>query len=57
MLAEVDMENPGGALQPGMYLSVEITPRSTESAASPAETAPSKATVRPAGSANAALRQ
>jgi membrane fusion protein (multidrug efflux system) len=57
MLAEVDMENPGGALQPGMYLSVEITPRSTESAASPAGTAPSKATVRPAGSANAALRQ
>ncbi len=27
MLAEVDMENPGGALQPGMYLSVEVTPQ------------------------------
>ena len=26
MLAEVDMENPSNALQPGMYLSVEITP-------------------------------
>jgi len=26
MLAEVDMENPGSVLQPGMYLSVEITP-------------------------------
>jgi RND family efflux transporter MFP subunit len=26
MLAEVDMENPGSMLQPGMYLSVEITP-------------------------------
>jgi membrane fusion protein (multidrug efflux system) len=28
MLAEIDMENPGGVLQPGMYLSVEVTPRS-----------------------------
>ena len=26
MLAEVDMENPGGVLQPGMYLSAEVTP-------------------------------
>jgi len=34
MLAEVDMENPGNALQPGMYLSVEVTPciQSTEGA-------------------------
>jgi membrane fusion protein (multidrug efflux system) len=26
MLAEVDMENPGSVLQPGMYLTVEVTP-------------------------------
>jgi len=26
MLAEIDMANPGSALQPGMYLSVELTP-------------------------------
>jgi membrane fusion protein, multidrug efflux system len=26
MLAEVDMENPGSVLQPGMYLSAEVTP-------------------------------
>ena len=57
MLAEVDMENPGGALQPGMYLSVEITPRSSEQAGSSAGATPSKAPVHPAGSANAALRQ
>lgn len=45
MLAEVDMENPGSVLQPGMYLSVEITPCTPP--ARPAETAPkasSKAT-------------
>jgi multidrug efflux pump subunit AcrA (membrane-fusion protein) len=38
MLAEVDMENPGSALQPGMYLSVEITP--CIQSANSAETAP-----------------
>ena len=26
MLAEIDMENPGSVLTPGMYLSVEVTP-------------------------------
>jgi membrane fusion protein (multidrug efflux system) len=26
MLAEIDMENPDGVLQPGMYLSVQVTP-------------------------------
>jgi hypothetical protein len=26
MLAEVDMENPGEVLQPGMYLSAQLTP-------------------------------
>ncbi|MGH8211498.1 MAG: efflux RND transporter periplasmic adaptor subunit, partial [Steroidobacteraceae bacterium] len=38
MLAEVDMENPGDVLQPGMYLSVEITPCTQP--ASSAEAAP-----------------
>lgn len=27
MLAEIDMANPDGVLQPGMYLSVQLTPR------------------------------
>ncbi len=38
MLAEVDMENPGSVLQPGMYLSVEITPCTQP--ANPAESTP-----------------
>jgi len=29
MLAEIDMENPGGVLQPGMYLSVAVAPPAT----------------------------
>lgn len=45
MLAEVDMENPGNALQPGMYLSVEVTPcTQSEAAGKTASTTPSKAT-------------
>lgn len=39
MLAEVDMENPGSVLQPGMYLTVEVTPCTQSSAA--AQGAPS----------------
>jgi RND family efflux transporter MFP subunit len=54
MLAEIDMENPGGALQPGMYLSVEVTPRpeSSKSAADELKSPP-----RPTGPATEALRQ
>ena len=45
MLAEVDMENPGSVLQPGMYLSVEVTPCTPSGdAAGGAPTTPKAAT-------------
>jgi membrane fusion protein, multidrug efflux system len=37
MLAEIDMENPGELLLPGMYLSAELTPISQVSAHAPEE--------------------
>jgi RND family efflux transporter MFP subunit len=46
MLAEVDMENPGNVLQPGMYLSVEVTP-STQTAAGESPSSSPKAAARP----------
>jgi len=42
MLAEIDMQNPGDSLQPGMYLSVRLSPEPAESVSTdtPQEPAP-----------------
>jgi multidrug efflux pump subunit AcrA (membrane-fusion protein) len=55
MLAEVDMENPGSVLQPGMYLSVEITPCTQP--ANPAGTAPKTSSKAGASRATPVARQ
>jgi RND family efflux transporter MFP subunit len=51
MLAEIDMENPGEILQPGMYLSVRLSPEPAESASTDTPQKPSvsgpRTTVRP----------
>jgi RND family efflux transporter MFP subunit len=55
MLAEVDMENPDSVLQPGMYLSVEITPCTQP--ASSAEAAPKTSSKQPVSHAAPVARQ
>ncbi len=55
MLAEIDMENPGNVLQPGMYLSVEVTPRPEPSKADAVDAR--KAPARPAANNTAVPQQ